>query len=680
MKYRKDIDGLRAISIIAVILFHSEIILGNFLFFSNGFLGVDIFFVISGYLITGILYNNKDKNLSLTNFFESRVRRIIPLYLFVILITIFLAAYSTFPQELEIYLNSVLYSFFFISNFFFYFQSFDYFNNSINEFNFLLHTWSLSAEMQFYLIFPFLFLILLKYVNKKLIFIILLIVINIVSIKYFNILEAYGEKYYLKIPTNFFNFYFITYRFWEFFFGSFIFFLEKKNLRINFKNTDKYILNLCFIIILISLIIPKNQIIDTFTLTLICVFSSGSIIYFSNKKTITTQILNSKYLVFLGLISYSLYLWHFPIFKFFDIQNYGSYFNSKFFQIFVTFLISIATYYSIERIFRNSIIISKSILLIFILTLYFLIISLSLYFYNEKDNLNSFPEILKKDILSNSLSFSDSSGNKCFKSECIFNSNSKKKFLLIGDSQIATLASNLVPKLVNLDYRVETYLLDGCLYLPNYSKFTLINRQYIKHECDSNYQNKLRDKIFNGKNNIILLGGRMPLYLSRDFFNNEQGDIENGVDFIFKDSSGNHNFDYAFVRSINEILEKKHKIILLYPIPEVGFHVPKEILKLVKKTPLNKLNEKLENNPLTTKYSVFVKRTQPTFDLYDSIKSEYLYRVYPHKILCNKNGNKICETHDKKNVYYFDEHHPSFKGAELISDLIIKEMEKNNLN
>ncbi|MDA9194804.1 acyltransferase [Burkholderiales bacterium] len=174
MKYRKEIDGLRALAVLPVILFHA-----GFTTFSGGFVGVDIFFVISGYLITTIIVDEMDKDsFSLLNFYERRARRILPALFFVMLCTLPFAWFSMFPQDLKSFSQSLVAVPLFASNVHFWLTS-GYFDTA-SELKPLLHTWSLAVEEQYYVLFP-LFLMLAWELGKKWI-ISLLIIVAIVSV------------------------------------------------------------------------------------------------------------------------------------------------------------------------------------------------------------------------------------------------------------------------------------------------------------------------------------------------------------------------------------------------------------------------------------------------------------------------------------------------------------------
>ena len=134
----------------------------------------------------------------------------------------------------------------------------------------------------------------------------------------------------------------------------------------------------------------------------------------------------------------------------------------------------------------------------------------------------------------------------------------------------------------------------------------------------------------------------------------------------------------------NEVLNlsKKNKIILIYPIPEAGWEVPRKFLNLTKKLPYDLNNQDIKiSDFITTSYEVYKNRTKSSFEFLDSITSSNVFRVYPDRLFCNSLIKNRCLTHDSKNLFYIDDDHPSLKGSQMINDLIInkiKEIDSKN--
>lgn len=169
MTYRAEIDGLRAIAVISVIIFHLN-------FLPNGYLGVDVFFVISGFLITNIIYKEQSQNnFSIINFYKRRVRRIIPLTMFISLVALLMGIIFMLPEDIISLSKSVIATNLFSNNILLYITSSDYWDVSIN-YKPLMHTWSLGIEEQFYLFYPLVFVLFRN--RKKLLFFISLLTVN----------------------------------------------------------------------------------------------------------------------------------------------------------------------------------------------------------------------------------------------------------------------------------------------------------------------------------------------------------------------------------------------------------------------------------------------------------------------------------------------------------------------
>jgi len=295
MNYRPEIDGLRAIAVIPVILFHA-----GFGTFSGGYVGVDIFFVISGYLITTILINDLEASrFSVARFYERRARRILPALLFVMLACLPLAWAFMLPSQLEEFGRNIMAVALFVSNIALWLNT-DYFA-SATELNPLLHTWSLAVEEQFYIFFPPLLWALWK-VGRKWPF----AGVMVLSMASFGLAE-WGCR---NAPDA--NFYLLPFRAWELGAGSICAFVLKRQ---SVEPNDLLSLGGLFLIAY-SVVCYSSETPFPSAWALAPVGGTMLIILFSTSSSLIARALSLKPLVAIGLISYSAYLWHQPLFAF----------------------------------------------------------------------------------------------------------------------------------------------------------------------------------------------------------------------------------------------------------------------------------------------------------------------------------------------------------------------------
>lgn len=420
--YRTDIDGLRAIAVISVILFH----LG---YIHNGYLGVDIFFVISGYLITNIIYNDED--FSIFNFYERRIRRIIPLVLFTGFVAFIFGIIFMLPDDLENLCQSIIATNFSGNNILMYITSNDYWAIK-NDYKPLMHTWSLGIEEQFYLLYPIIFYVL-KNNRKKLVFPVL-ILLTIISLFFFCFSDSASSK-----------FYFIQFRFFELSIGGIyaIYFGVKKN-RISFTYR-KYVLY--FFLTLLIILLWFNIRVSHDNKVLLTIFLTSGIlvlgdIHFKN-NLLYKFITSNKIISSIGKISFSLYMWHQIVFAFFR-YTFSETFTSIQTTLMLTLILilSIFSYYLIENPFRNRSFIKTKPLLITVSLSFIVVTSLSLYVYVIGGVIKDIPELgIKKSEYSKKLNFFDGANNihnqynvKIYNLDTSFSKVEKIKVLVVGNS------------------------------------------------------------------------------------------------------------------------------------------------------------------------------------------------------------------------------------------------------
>ncbi|HEX2219825.1 MAG TPA: acyltransferase family protein [Gemmatimonadales bacterium] len=297
--YRAEIDGLRAVAVLPVILFHA-----GFGTFGGGFVGVDVFFVISGYLITGILLKEmEEERFSLLRFYERRARRILPALFLVMAACLPFAWAWMLPSEFEDFSLSVLWTSLFGSNFFFWLTS-GYFDLVAEE-KPLLHTWSLAVEEQFYLGFPLFFLVAMRFFGRSVAF------WSVVAI-------AVGSLALAEVASRLrpeAAFYLLPTRAWELMAGALCAF----HLHRNGRRSNGALAWAGLGLILLAVFLFDETRTPSLS-TLVPVGGAVLIILFAGGGTGAGRLLASRALVGIGLISYSAYLWHQPLFAFARIR------------------------------------------------------------------------------------------------------------------------------------------------------------------------------------------------------------------------------------------------------------------------------------------------------------------------------------------------------------------------
>ena len=673
INYRPEIDGLRAIAVGVVILYHAEIIISGNTLFKGGFIGVDIFFVISGYLITSIIMNEliHNQSFSFKNFYERRIRRIIPVLLFIMLVSIPVAWICLTPITFVDFAKSILFSLGFTSNLYFYFSGQEYGALS-GLYKPFLHTWSLSVEEQFYLIFPIMLFVIFKYFRKNFILIFL-------SISFMSLIFAY----YGSINFTALNFYILPSRAWELLLGALISY-EENNRKFFDNLSNKNFIFPKIGVFLIGYSVLFFQSGDGFPslYSIIPVLGTILIIRYANKDEFITKVLSSKIFVGIGLISYSLYLWHYPIFAFGRITEITS--GNLFKKVLLGVIILILSFFSynfIEKPFRNrNYSFKKIILILFIFSL--IIVSISSLVIQKEGIKSRMPAILQD--LSNEETHNlikNSDNQKCLllSEGCSFNNTSNSKIFIIGDSHAASLAFGLKKPLLVKNYNFITSFLGDCGFFPGFNLIDLKTKE-IDEKCNNLYFNKLLKKINSHENSIIIIAGRFPLYLS----NQELNIGTNHGNYIKWRRKYNPVGEYKDIRSsfrntLNQI-SKKNKIILVYPTPENNVHVPRTLFnKYLKENLIFNINTK-KKNFITIPYADYKIRSKLTFQLFDSIKGDGIYRVFPHKLFCNTLIDKKCIAHDYEKIFYFDNNHLSNEGVSIVNKRIINEIKKINFN
>jgi len=341
LKYRKDIDGLRAVAVLAVLLFHLDP-----RYLTAGYLGVDVFFVISGYLITRIVYTELvNKKYTFTNFYVRRSKRILPPLYFMAVLTLIAGYIILLPLDFYKTGISILGAVLFVSNMQFALRTGDYFSSDSSEWP-MLHTWSLSVEEQYYFVLPLVLIFVLRFLK-----------INLTTVLCVVAIASFGLAEYMSAKSNLagLSYYFLLTRMGELLIGSILAIVHAKG---TFEKSNSNILASIAATVLVGTLIFFNKqfVFPGFSALLACV-PIAMIIH--SEGTWVNKLLEKKFVVWIGLLSYSLYLFHWPVLAFarYIFNTTEGYLHLPLLTqavcLALIFLLSMISYYAVERPLRT---------------------------------------------------------------------------------------------------------------------------------------------------------------------------------------------------------------------------------------------------------------------------------------------------------------------------------------
>lgn len=671
MKHRHEIDGLRALAILPVIIFHSGL---NIL--KGGFIGVDIFFVISGYLIANIIKANlENQSFSIIDFYERRARRILPALFFMLLISLPFAYLWMNPHDLQKFSKNLFGAILFVSNIVSYKQS-NYFDaDSITKP--LLHLWSLAIEEQFYIFFPILLFGLWPKSKNKILWV--LVLIFIISL-YVSEMTLMNNK-----PGAFFL---LSSRAWELMLGAIAsFWMVKQNMCLK-KEIYSWI---GFFLIIYALVFFNANSDFPGLLALIPTAGAALILIFGDKNTTIGKLLSKPYIVNIGLISYSGYLWHQPVFAFFYYRHENS---PNIFTIFILIaLIFILAYLSwrfVETPFRNKKNFSRRTIFISAGIASLIFISLAFFCHSTKGFSNRFPKTLSNAFYPTGPHEHQLCNFKKIPNKkidiCEFGDvNGKLKTILYGDSHASAFLDSLdiaFKKNHIKGFRVQ--LRDRCHVIPglinNMDKHVDIKQENI---CLSEFNDFVQFSKDQADAIIVSIYWTPKIWpfekKQNYFFDNGEGGISAGglesskSNFVFTKNGVMSDLNdiskkNAILFLLDSLAELNKKLIVIYPIPETGWDIPRYNFK-------SYINEGKVKEVITTDYKKYIERNEFIINILDEYKSKYrVNKIKSGEILCNRKIASRCLAQIESKPLYIDNNHLSSFGGEFISNEIIKNL------
>jgi len=612
MIYRKEIDGLRAIAILPVLLYHA-----NLSVFSGGFIGVDVFFVISGYLIASLIFEEiNEKRFSLVNFYERRARRILPALFIVMLVTLITGWFYMDPFELKELSQSVFATSLFSSNIYFTLKV-GYFDIS-SEFKPLLHMWSLAVEEQYYFVFPLLVLFLWKKGIKSL-------AITFVLISLLSFVLA------VTLNTSLANssFFLLHTRAWELLIGALVALYFHSNY---FKQAPKRIANyvslLGLVMIFTSVFFLDGSMAYPGGWTLLPVIGTALVILYSQQHTLVYKLLSKKPLIFIGLISYSLYLWHQPILAFARIITLEELTTPIILiSLLLTFVLAIITKTYVEDPFRKKVLLSGRTPL---LSAAFLVSILFIVFGITGHMKKGFPERneLSLRLAQNYGLSAKCSGAAIDEVDCA--TSEDPHAFLWGDSFAMHLASGI--NLIEVK-GLQQLTMSGCPPIVGYdnaSRKTLVTC-YDYNQSVINYLESLEDT----------LDKRVYLSLSSPL-----------------DDSENLNL---FLATLHRLKSKGFKVILISPTP-----VNANTLNCIKR------QARYEKPYSECQFNIDDIKNEALFSTLTKIsRQQKVQLVDLRDLICDK---KTCNVNKEKTILYRDNGHLSNESSTMLADFLHAEI------
>lgn len=672
MIYRREIDGLRAVAVVPVILFHA-----GFSWFSGGYVGVDVFFVISGFLITSIILDECEAGtFSIAGFYERRARRILPALFFMMFCTIPFAWFWMPPSQLKQYADSLVATALFYSNYQFW-SEVGYFASEAAE-KPLLHTWSLAIEEQFYLFFPVLVWMFWFLGRKK-----LAIGIGIVA------LASFALSVFAYSPFSEANFYLMPSRAWELLAGSLLAFGERdRPLHTRFASSVAQVLSGFGLAMIVYSVVAYDEHTPFSGISMLLPVAATCILLaFATTETFVGRFLSQRWLVAVGLVSYSAYLWHQPLFAFARLRSITT--PSPYLFGFLCLVVGILAYLSwryVEMPFRNRRRFARTEIFTFATVAAIVGITLGLT--------GSLTGIGHLRFANEEVAAIEPKGSK--ESDCEWQTplsefpkiqicnfgfkDSNAPIVLWGDSHADALlaaADESFKAIGSAGFRIRNDYCSAIVGVYNSRGYSLPKAGLCERS-----QAALLDLLRNLKPRAVIISIRWTFRLfpvegriEELGFNNGEGGQENETyrTYSVPDSSGrlvtgSQAKSSAIEKFIANFTTLGAPVLIQYPVPEVGQNVPnlnfKHLISTGSIPPI-----------ISTSARRFNERNAFVIGVLDSIVEEpAVLAIKVSEVLCDSYVADRCVAQINGVPLYFDDDHLSKEGAKLVIAEILKKL------
>lgn len=638
LQYRPEIDGLRAVAVSSVVLYHAEFAFPGYDPFHGGFIGVDVFFVISGYLITSILLRGLgDGTFRIADFYERRARRILPALFCVMLASIPLAWALMLPKALKEFAGSALSALFFSSNYWFWLEeSYWAEPSALKPF---LHSWTLSVEEQFYLIFPILLLLLWRHAQKHILGIFALLFLLSLQLADTGATKFADASFYL-LPT----------RGWELLGGAILARYELERGRAGVALLDATLPGLGLLLVAGAIGSFDATTPHPSVATLLPVAGTMAIIWFAKPGGLVTRLLGSRSFVGVGLVSYSLYLWHFPVFAFARISGDTLTNLDKAGLIMLALALAIATFFLIEQPARHPERMGRRAFAAVGLCAFALLFVAygGIYAANGvPGRFGEFADTLTEEPPAGFGIVASACGNARGGEECAGALDDRGSIIVVGDSHANTLIPHTSQLATRYHYRHQSITMNSCPFVDV--------EHIIFGECDQ-FRREAKRALADAPPSIIFFIVHWRKYT----------DTTSGPYHRTAIPYEGETLDDAYRRTFAELIAAGHTLVLVYPGFESDRHLRKRFKEMVDEQPPATRSEFAANLKLTSSYSEDLARSAQPRRMLDSIEAgPRLIKVDPLELFCSKQSG-TCALNNGVQLYLLDTDHYSGHATRII--------------
>ena len=661
-RYRPEVDGLRAIAVLAVIFYHFALIQ-----IPSGFLGVDVFFVISGYLITGNIEQDiSSGTFKFKDFYARRARRILPVLYTVIICCLPFSWIWMFPTELREFAKSIIAVVLFSSNFYFY-TTIGYFSPNVETMP-LIHTWSLAVEEQFYLFFPiFMWLLRAAEFKKKL------------TLLLFLTTTSLSATVWLAEIGGGMNFYLLPSRIFELGIGAIAATLSP-HLDVHRHAIRQSLATLGAVSIIVSFFIFGDATSLPGFWSLLPTLGTALVILFASEATLCGKILTLRPVVAVGRLSYSAYLWHQPVFSFYLLRFGQSKPVYSVLLLLLTLFISYFSYRYIELPFRNKESFSRNMfiglapLFAALLIIFGGVIESNKGFVNRWKEENVSMETWRNEPIPRERECvgTDSTFVPPDKA-CIYNAVTMPEIAIWGDSHAAVLTNAIAEALAPIGKSLKQYAMYSCP--PVLDVYTSPQNRTA---CPR-FNQIVFDAILSDPNiKVVILSARWQMYTNGSYFNNGEGGVTGtsqgyAVMLRLNQTGMNGPQPQEFVSQldaeITKLVENGKKVVLIAPIPEVGWRVPDRMEREIFRFGA------VGRPQISTSYAVFLKRTESfTRNMIKLSVDPRILIFSPSDIVCNNSIANRCVAELNAIPIYKDDNHLSSFGSKLTAQMLLAKL------